>query len=149
MTTPILTEAIGIPDGIETEFYTSEAFLSGTVRCYLNGQLIRAEDDDGFEELGNVRVRHKIAPLTNDVIHYYFQKLDSLTEDEQEPPEIYESIELLPDLYAALHLVPEVVSAIDETETYDPPDILGNIHLVPDTDRVIHLVPEIIYCGEE
>lgn len=144
MSEPVLAEAIGTPDGVLDEFQTPSVYYSGTVFCYLNGQLIRKVDDDGIIELGGNRIKHKKPPLANDTVHYYYQESPPIGGAIQGPPDMLESFELMPQLYSVLDLRPGVIDAVNQTIEDEMPQMIGNENLIPDIASTLDLKPEII-----
>lgn len=57
-------DAIGNINGINTIFYVNFPYQPGSVREFLNGQLISADDDDGFIETdpSSGEIQTKIPP---------------------------------------------------------------------------------------
>jgi hypothetical protein len=148
MSNPVLAPAIGTPDGALDEFNTPSAYYPGTLRCYLNGQLIRNTDDDGIIELGGTSVRHKIPPLTNDVIDYYYHESAPTGGAIQGPPDMLEAFELQPEIYAIVDLRPDIIGAEDQTPEEQTPQMIGNEHLAPEIVSALDLRPEIISVEE-
>lgn len=71
-TSPRIEVPTGIINGSNRVFYTSVAYRPGSVMVFLNGQLKAGLLDDGWYELGTNRVRLKEAPLTDDVLQFYY-----------------------------------------------------------------------------
>jgi hypothetical protein len=65
--------AVGAIDGVNKDFETANTYLSGSVRVYINGQLHRAVDDDGWTEEGGKKFKLKEAPRTGDVIQVRYR----------------------------------------------------------------------------
>jgi hypothetical protein len=63
-----LERPTGDVDGVNRDFDVSLPYQSGTVRLWRNGVLVRAADDDGFEELGGTSLRTREALLPGDTI---------------------------------------------------------------------------------
>lgn len=148
MSEPVLATAIGTPDGVLDIFETPSAYYPGTVRCYLNGQLIRNDDDDGIIELGGKEIKHSIPPLTDDRVDYYYHESPPTGGAIQSPPDMIQSFELKPDIYACIDLRPGIVGAEDQTAEERMPQMIGNEHLVPEISSALDLRPEIISAEE-
>ena len=69
----------GAVNGINTVFETPDPYVPGSVRVFVNGQLKRADLEDGWTELGGRRVRlaeaPKAAPGAVDVVQAYYEPL--------------------------------------------------------------------------
>ena len=61
------------PDGVTTDFSTSQPYRSGSVSVWLNGMRLIAEWDDGFVELGGTVIQMKEAPYTGDSLTVQFE----------------------------------------------------------------------------
>jgi len=61
-----------VPDGALRDFTTSLAYTATTLRVWLNGILVRAGDEDGWEETGPTSFRTREAPRPDDTIHVRF-----------------------------------------------------------------------------
>ena len=63
------------PDGIETEFYTSQLYMDNSVSVWINGVKKIRDWDDGFEETGSSEITMNEAPLTGDSIQAEYDPL--------------------------------------------------------------------------
>lgn len=64
----IVEDAIGVVNGLNTNFQTPSVYQSGTLRVFLNGQLIRDTDSDGPTETGADTFDLGLPPLTGDTV---------------------------------------------------------------------------------
>lgn len=62
----IVEDAIGVINGFNTAFSTPSSYQSGTLRVFLNGQLIGPGDDDGPTETGADSFSVGLPPVTGD-----------------------------------------------------------------------------------
>jgi len=73
---PLIQPMSGPVNGANTIFETPTAYVPGSVRVFINGQLKRVDLEDGWTELGGRRVRLKEAPLpapgSVDVVQAYY-----------------------------------------------------------------------------
>ena len=89
MPIPSFEVATGAVDGVNTDFYTSQAYVVGSLAVFLNGQLKRRDFDDGWEEAdpGTGEFRLFVAPLATDVVQAsYIDGLPSLPMTEEVIP---------------------------------------------------------------
>ena len=72
--TTIIEVPAGSIDGANKTFTTSKAYAPGTLHVFLNGQLKRADLDDGFIEVNPATgvFEMKEAPLTGDVVQVFY-----------------------------------------------------------------------------
>lgn len=56
------------PDGLQTDFQTSQAYLPNSLSLWVNGVLVVDELDNGFLLPGGTTVTLKVAPLTGDTL---------------------------------------------------------------------------------
>ena len=63
----------GAVNGLNNVFQTSQPYVPGSVRIFLNGQLKRADFADGWIELGYDKVQLALPPLAGDVVQAYFR----------------------------------------------------------------------------
>lgn len=75
MVGPIIRVCSGVIDGSNLVFQTPAQYVPGSVRVFVNGQLLRADFDDGWVELGGDKIRLKIAPVVGDTVSAYFVPL--------------------------------------------------------------------------
>jgi len=62
----LVEDAIGVINGFNTSYATPTPYQSGTLRAFLNGQLIAATDDDGPTETGADTFSMGLPPRTGD-----------------------------------------------------------------------------------
>lgn len=74
MPLPRFEVATGAIDGANTIFFVSTPYLPGTLAAFLNGQLKRADYNDGWLEAGPIAGRFdlKQPPETGDVVQAFF-----------------------------------------------------------------------------
>ena len=65
----------GIQDGVNQIFYTSGYYLWVSLQVFINGQLKRADLDDGYVLTPPNLITMKQAPLPTDVFQVYYQPL--------------------------------------------------------------------------
>ncbi len=63
------------PDGVTTDFSTSQAYKSGTVSVWVNGQRRVASLDNGFTEAGGTTITLKEVPLSGDTLQAEYEVL--------------------------------------------------------------------------
>lgn len=63
-----LERPAGAIDGSNRDFATSLPFEPGSLRLWRDGVLVRADDDDGFEETGPTTFRTREAPRPSDTL---------------------------------------------------------------------------------
>lgn len=148
MSEPVLVKWSYIADGVETDFTTPSAYYPGTLKHYLNGQLIDPNDDDGLYELGGVDVRLKIPPRVNDVVHWYYHEEAPIGGGYQQPPQMLEAFDLHPEIYCVIDLRPSMIDAEDQSEDENIPQMIGNEHLKPEMVSAIDLRPEMVSAEE-
>jgi hypothetical protein len=148
MSEPVLAEAIGTIDGVNKDFNTPSAYWVGTLFAYLNGVLIRKADENGPVEIGGTDVLIKIAPKTDDTLHFYYQTGPPVGGAILGPPDMLQAIELLPEIYAAIDLHPDIIDSQNQTPVDNTPQMIGNANLVPEIDSALDLRPEIIRAEE-
>ena len=69
---PVIRPAVGVTNGVNTTFFTPDGYVSGTLRVWLNGLLMRADYDDGWTETGPNKFQMKQAPHVGDVVQAYY-----------------------------------------------------------------------------
>jgi hypothetical protein len=65
----------GLQDGVNQTFYTSLPYLTASLQVFINGQLKRADLDDGYTLSPSLLFVMKQAPLPTDVFQVYYQPL--------------------------------------------------------------------------
>lgn len=74
MSLPIIEVPVGVIDGVNTIFTTSQPYVAGTASAFVNGLLYRADYDDGWLEtnptLGILTL--KAPPVVGDVVQVYY-----------------------------------------------------------------------------
>lgn len=72
MANPVIKQAIGTVDGINTTFQTQVPYQTGSVRAFVNG-LVRVQgDEDGWTEGGGSTIELTEAPKTGDRVSFYY-----------------------------------------------------------------------------
>lgn len=72
MGNPRLEDAIGTVNGVNTNFTTVDDFEAGTLNVWIDGQLHRSSDDDGWTETGSNSFTLKEAPLTGTRVRVFY-----------------------------------------------------------------------------
>ncbi len=75
MGAPRLELPNGLQDGVNQAFYTNLPYLPSSLQVFVNGQLKRADLDDGFTLSPPLVFVMKQAPLPTDVFQVYYQPL--------------------------------------------------------------------------
>lgn len=132
MADPVLEEAVGAVDGANVDFATSTAYLAGSLRVYLNGQLIRSSDDDGPTELGGTAFRLGVAPRVEDRVDAWYLTGAPTPGAFVRPPRPAK----------AVHLVPEGLTAVDLRPSPQAVEAPETIDLAPRPTRAVELTPE-------
>ena len=150
MSDPVLAEAIGTVDGVNTDFQTPVAYQAGTVWLFLNGQLIPRENDDGgLIELGGSDVRLKQAPVTDDRVHFWFHTGPPTPGAFSTPPRGIKALELKPDPWKVLELSPSGKSVEGGTAATDyVPRGTVALELSPDPEISLELTPNPVTVEE-
>jgi len=65
---PIKELLTPLPDGVITDFSTSQAYSPGSLSIWKNGHKVDPSVDNGFLEIGPTSVRMKAPPLLGDRI---------------------------------------------------------------------------------
>jgi|WetSurMetagenome_2_1015567.scaffolds.fasta_scaffold28761_4 hypothetical protein len=69
---PVIEKPVEAPNGTNRLFSARSDYVSGSVRVFLNGVLLRADLRDGWQEDPPRRVRMKEAPRPTDVVQLYY-----------------------------------------------------------------------------
>ncbi len=72
MPNPRFQVAIGVVDGVNRQFETSEDYGTDTLAVFRNGALMEKSADNGWAELGVKLFELKIAPKAQDVVHVFY-----------------------------------------------------------------------------
>ena len=75
MPSVIIEVATGPVDGVNTTFYTSAMYVPGSLQVWLNGQMKRADLQDGWVEQGADKFKLNEAPVAGSVVQVYFRPL--------------------------------------------------------------------------
>ena len=65
--------APAVGDGVNKDFFTSKIYNSGSLEVWLNGNLQRTQDDDGWVETGPDSFQLKEAPLVDERVRVYYE----------------------------------------------------------------------------
>ncbi len=69
----------GVPNDVTTQFSTPSAFVSGTIRVIVNGQVYEPDDDKwGWTEVSDSVVEMTTPPKTGDVLESFYQELSAV-----------------------------------------------------------------------
>jgi hypothetical protein len=68
-----IEQAIGPVDGTNTYFSTSVGYISGSLDVFLNGILLRKQDDDGWVELAGTNFEMKRPPSPGDIVSVFYR----------------------------------------------------------------------------
>jgi len=68
-----LEAAIGVINGSNKEFSTSMGYAPGSLEVYVNGLILRRQDDDGWTETGDFTYELKEAPQLGDTVSHYYR----------------------------------------------------------------------------
>lgn len=133
MSDPILERLTGATiDGVNTDFETSVAYYPGTLRVYLNGQLIGEADDDGPIELGGRDFRLGLPPIVGDTLDAWYRTEAPTPGAFIRPPRPAKAVNLTPDPQAAVDLRPSPHAT----------EVPGDIVLRPRPSKAVELAPE-------
>lgn len=132
MADPVLEPAIGVVDGANVAFETSVAYWPGTLRVYLNGQLIHEADDDGPVETGGRTFTVGRPPVPGDILDAWYRTGPPTPGAYVRPPRPHKAINLVPEPQAAVDLRPSPQA----TEAQETPDMR------PRATRAVELTPE-------
>lgn len=72
MRLPVIRPLSGVCNGVNTVFVTPSPYLAGSVRVWLNGELLRADLENGWVELGESRIAMKVPPVAGDALQAYY-----------------------------------------------------------------------------
>lgn len=72
MSVAFIEPMYGLVDGVNQIFQTKNEYMPGTLRVFVNGVVYYGPFDDGWTELGDRKIRMKIAPVVGDVIQAYY-----------------------------------------------------------------------------
>lgn len=72
MANPRIADAVGLVDGVNKDFTTPTDFTPGSMEVFLNGILLRRQDDDGWTETGANAFQLKEAPKPLDLIRVFY-----------------------------------------------------------------------------
>lgn len=148
MSEPVLTEAIGVIDGSNVDFTTPSPYYPGTLFSYLNGLLQRQSDEDGPIEMGDNRVRMRIAPRSTDTLHFYYDTEPPIGGGYYIPPTFMRCIELKPICISVLDLHP-LMNGAENPIPENEPIMTASINLSPALESAIDLKPRMISAEEE
>lgn len=73
MPSAVLRPLLGDVNGANTDFQTPAPYVPGSLAVWVNGQLRRADLNDGWQELGGSGVRMKQVPQPGDVLQAFFR----------------------------------------------------------------------------
>lgn len=75
---PKFEAAIGVIDGVNTDFSTSSRYVTGSTAIFLNGQLLRSDYANGWTETDpeNGLFTMNEAPLAGDVVQVFYLDAD-------------------------------------------------------------------------
>jgi hypothetical protein len=109
----VLEPAIGTVDGVNAAFRTSVAYHTGTLRAYIDGQLVGTinEDLNGPAELGGRDVQMGVPPRTDTILYFWYLTGPPTSGACPCPPRSMRSILLQPNLLSGTDLVPRMQSA--------------------------------------
>lgn len=62
---------MGAINGVNKDFTLAIPYKAGTLRVWINGVLVRDDDDDGWVETSSIAFQLKEAPLTDDRVQVY------------------------------------------------------------------------------
>lgn len=152
MSEPVLAEAIGVIDGINTDFETPSPYITGTLYAYLNGVLIRSSDYNGPIELGGNSVRMKVPPVLGptpnpDTLHFYYDTEPPIGGGFYGPPRMMSALNLVPSNLSANNLSPNMISS-ENDNVENLPIIYNVVNLKPKMSGVIDLKPKMISAEE-
>jgi len=72
MACPFIEKLSGVANGFNTIFETSNSYVAGSVRVFVNGIVNEASGPDGWFELGSNRISMKEPPRPTDIIQAYY-----------------------------------------------------------------------------
>jgi len=140
MPTPRFEDANGVVDGVNTSFTTNLAYEPGSLEVFINGQLKRTQDEDGWTETGPQSFELKEAPI---IISGEPEKVRVFYRGADSPGTIAENlvgvISEVEELTGTLQPVQELVGVLEEVET-----LTGVIVEVDELQGTIEEVDELI-----
>ena len=71
----VIQTAMGAVDGLNQDFRVTVMYAPNSTGVFINGQAKCRTWDDGWDELGNNKVRLKQAPQLGDVVQIYFRPI--------------------------------------------------------------------------
>lgn len=80
--------AIGTIDGVNQTFYAPTPYAAGSTAVFVNGQLQRADFDDGWTEINPATGEFwlKIPPIPDDVVQIFYRDLSPVLPGEEITP---------------------------------------------------------------
>jgi hypothetical protein len=72
MTGPVIEVATGLVDGVNTLFQTTNPYLTGSTRVFIDGLTTVAINADGWSEVPPSVIVLKEAPRVGDVVQVYY-----------------------------------------------------------------------------
>lgn len=69
---PTIEELSGVVNGINRIYSTSLAYKSDSIRVWINGELMRADLDNGWVELGSNQIELNEAPLVGTTLNAWY-----------------------------------------------------------------------------
>jgi hypothetical protein len=69
---PVIEKPQGAVNGVNRTFFTSGAYVPGSVQVFKNGLMGEKSLVDGWTELGSKKIRLLEAPKDGDVIQVYY-----------------------------------------------------------------------------
>ena len=72
MVLPLITSALGAVNGSNQNFSTPSPYMPGSLRIFLNGDLLQQDLDNGWVELTPTTFKLTEAPLPGDYVQVYY-----------------------------------------------------------------------------
>jgi hypothetical protein len=72
MACPLIEKLSGAINGFNVIFETSNSYVAGSVRVFVNGSVNEASGPDGWSELGTNRIAMKEPPRPTDIMQAYY-----------------------------------------------------------------------------
>jgi hypothetical protein len=69
---PVIEKLEGAVNGFNVTFFTSRAYISGSVRVFRGGIVGQDALTDGWNELGGKKIRLNEAPKEGDILQAYY-----------------------------------------------------------------------------